>query len=182
MPRGRFWGRSTVPLLVSLAAVIHLNAASEKSAAVEALANDAAAVPAEFAADLFIRIAASPNLDDRARKRELLENAFMRAYGAQESFKRATPVAPFDSQAGGVARAYATGLDTLTLQLRAVAGLVTVSAARARELFEWITFYQPPAACESLLVPVADEYYAMLATIARRIALLLQVEGVASAT
>ena len=92
----------------------------------------------------------------------------MRAYGAQESYKRAAPMVPFDSQAGGVARAYATGLDTLTLQLRAVAGLVSVDAARARELFEWIDFYLPPATCDTLLVPVADEYYATLATIARR--------------
>mgnify|MGYP000143113132 CR=1 FL=1 len=35
---------------------------------------------------------------------------------------------PFDSQAGGVARAYATGLDTLSLQLRAV-----VAAGQDRE-------------------------------------------------
>jgi hypothetical protein len=152
---------------VGLAAAIHLNAA-EKSLAVEALANDASAVPAEFAADLFIRIASSPSLDDRTRKRELLENAFMRAYGAQESFKRAAPAAPIDSQAGGVARAYATGLDTLTLQLRAVAGLASVDAARARELFDAVSFYQPPATCDSPLVPVADEYYGTLATIARR--------------
>jgi phytoene dehydrogenase-like protein len=62
---------------------MHLHAA-EKSPALEALVNDAA-VPAEFAADLFIRIAASPNLDDRTRKRELLENAFMRAYGGNPS-------------------------------------------------------------------------------------------------
>jgi len=152
---------------VALAAAVHLHAA-DKGSDMEALVNDASAVPAEFAADLFIRIAGSPNLDDRARKRELLENAFMRAYGAQEAYKRATPVAPFDSQAGAAARAYATGLDALTLQLRAVAGLVPINPARARELFEWITFYQPPSSCDSLLVPVADEYYATLATIARR--------------
>ncbi|MEP7305117.1 MAG: hypothetical protein ABJA98_06330 [Acidobacteriota bacterium] len=167
MRRGRSWGRSIVPLLVGLAAAVHLNAA-EKSPAVEVLINDAAAVPAEFAADLFIRIASSPNLHDRTRKRELLENAFMRAYGAQESFKRAAPAAPIDTQAGGIARAYATGLDTLTLQLRAIAGLASVDAALARELFDGVSFYQPPATCDSPLVPVADEYYGTLATIARR--------------
>src|SRR4029077_5053787 len=56
----------------------------------------------------------------------------------------------------------------LTLQLRAVMGLVPVDAARARELFEWIDFYLPPASCDALLAPVADEYYATLATMARR--------------
>jgi len=168
MPRGRSWGLCAIPLLVGLAAAIDANTASDNSAAVEALANDAAGAPPEFAADLFIRIAGSPNLDDPARQRELLENAFMRAYGAQESSKRAAPMVPFDSQAGGVTRAYATGLDALTLQLRAVMGLVPGDAARARQLFEWIDFYLPPASCDTLLAPVADEYYATLATIARR--------------
>ena len=165
MPRGRL---SAVALLVGLAASIHLNAAPENAAAIEALASDASGAPAEFAADLLIRIAESPNIDGPARKRELLEAAFMRAYGAQESFKRAAPMVPFDSQAGSLTRAYASGLDALTLQLRAVAGLVSVDAARARELFEWIDFYLPPATCDTMMVPVADEYYATLATIARR--------------
>ena len=92
----------------------------------------------------------------------------MRAYGAQESYKRDAPLAPFDSPAGAVARAYATGLDALTLRLRAVASLVRIDAVRARQLFEGIDFYLPPAACDSMLVPVADEYYGTLATIARR--------------
>ena len=123
---------------------------------------------AEFAADLLIRIAQSPNIDGPARKRELLETAFVRAYGAQESYKRDAPLAPFDSPAGAIARAYATGLDALTLRLRAVASLAPIDGVRARQLFEGIDFYLPPAACESLMVPVADEYYGTLATIARR--------------
>jgi hypothetical protein len=100
MPRGRSWGLCAIPLLVGLAASIDANTASDNSAGVEALAGDASGAPPEFAADLFIRIAGSANLDDPARQRELLENAFMRAYGAQESYKRAAPMVPFDSQAG----------------------------------------------------------------------------------
>jgi hypothetical protein len=168
MLRGHLGRRATLVLVLGLSSSIHLNATSEKGAAVEALAGDASGAPAEFAADLLIRIAQSPNIDDPARKRELLEAAFMRAYGAQEPYKRLAPTVPLDSDAGSVTRARATGLDTLTLQLRAVAGLVPIDARRARELFEWIEFYLPPATCDAALVPVVDEYYATLATIARR--------------
>jgi hypothetical protein len=154
--------------MLGLVASIHLYATSDPIVAVEALAADASGAPAEFAADLLIRIAGSPGVDDPARKRELLERAFMSAYGVQEPYKRGAPLVPFDSRAGGAARAYASGLDALTLQLRAVAGLMPFDPARARELFEWIDFYLPPAACDTVLVPLADEYYALLATIARR--------------
>ena len=35
-------------------------------------------------------------------------------------------------------------------------------------MFEWIDFSLPPASCGELLIPVADEYYSALSTIARR--------------
>ena len=143
---------------------------ADPRADVEALTRDAAALPAEFAADLTIRLAGSPLVDALGEKRTLLDSAFMRAYGAQQPYKRAAPppITPIDSRAGGLTRAYATGFDVLTLQLRATQAMVAVNPARARELFEWIDFYLPPASCDTTLVPVADEYYATLATMARR--------------
>ena len=143
---------------------------ADERATVDELAREASALPAEFAADLLIRIAGSPAIGDAGGKRTLLDSAFMRAYGAPEPFKRAAPPpqTPIDSRAGGLTRAYATGLDVLTLQLRTTQAMVPVNPARARELFEWIDFYLPPASCDTALVPVADEYYAALATMARR--------------
>ena len=135
---------------------------------IETLVFDVAGGPAEFSADLLIRLAGSPVVADPEWKRELLETAFLRAYGVHDSHKRAAPNASVDSRAGGFTRAYATGLDALTLQVRAVLGMIPVDPARARELFEWIEFYLPPASCSDLLIPVADEYYAALGTIARR--------------
>ena len=135
---------------------------------IEALVFDVAGGPAEFSADLLIRLAGSPAVADPEWKRELLETAFLRAYGVHDSHKRAAPGAAVDSRAGGFTRAYATGLDALTLQVRAVLGMIPLDPARARELFEWIDFYLPPASCSDLLIPVADEYYAALGTIARR--------------
>ena len=166
-PRRRVLVASIVALGLSTTARL-TGSPAEDNPAIELLAFAATGAPAEFAADLFIRIAESPNVSDTARKRELLNDAFMRAYGAQESFKRAAASAPIDSPAGGVTRALATGLDMLTLQLRATAGMVEVDPARAREMFEWIDFYLPRATCRDLLVPVADEYYSTLAAISRR--------------
>jgi hypothetical protein len=136
--------------------------------AAEALVADAAGGPPEFGADLLIRIATSRAITETARKRELLETAFLRAYGAHESYKRVAPWALADSRTGGFSRAYATGLDALTLQIRATLGMMAIDPARAREMFEWIDFYLPPGTCGDALVPVADEYYAALAVIARR--------------
>ena len=141
---------------------------SQEGAAVEALVAEAASGPPEFGADLLIRIAGSPAITDPVRKRELFETAFLRAYGAHESYKRVAPWALIDSRTGGFSRAYATGLDARTLQVRATLGMMAVDPARAREMFEWIDFYLPPATCGDALVPVADEYYAALGAIARR--------------
>lgn len=134
---------------------------------IEALVFDVAGGPAEFSADLLIRLAGSMAITDPDWKRELLETAFLRAYGVHESHKRVAPTAPLDSRAGAFTRAYTTGLDALTLQVRAALGMIPVDPVRSLELFEWIDFYLPPASCNDLLIPVADEYYSALSTIAR---------------
>jgi hypothetical protein len=161
---------------VGVALLVHVPAASQLPApphrardrTVEALVFDVAGSPAEFSADLLIRLAGSAAVADMDWKRELLEIAFRRAYGVQEPHKRIAPNASVDSRAGGFTRAYATGLDALTLQVRAALAMLPVDPARSQELFEWIDFSLPPGSCGELLIPVADEYYAALSTIARR--------------
>jgi hypothetical protein len=76
---------------------------ADERSIVDDLKNDAAALPSEFAADLLIRLAGSPAIEDVREKRTLLDAAFMRAYGAQEPYKRAAPPpqTPIDSRAGG---------------------------------------------------------------------------------
>ena len=68
---------------------------------VETLAADAAGVAPEFAADALIRIASSPRVTDPAWRRELLDEAYMRAYAAQEQYRRSsTQAIPPDSRQG----------------------------------------------------------------------------------
>ena len=76
---------------------------------------------------------------DKEWRRELLDKAYMRAYGAPEQYRRATTQqVPPDSRQGAQLFAYATALTRVTLQIRAVELMAFVDPEHARELFEWI--------------------------------------------
>jgi hypothetical protein len=135
---------------------------------IEVFAADAAALPPEFAADVMIRLAGSARVADPAWRRELLDEAFMRAYGAQEPYRRSSgqPIPP-DSRQGAQFLALATAMTRVSLQVRASQLMAFSDPARARELFEWIELNLSPGVCEDPLVPAVDEYYSALSLIAR---------------
>src|SRR6266550_2949065 len=135
---------------------------------IEVFAADAAALPPEFAADVMIRLAGSARVADPAWRRELLDEAFMRAYGAQEQYRRssAQPIPP-DSRQGAQFLALATALTRVSLQVRVSQRMAFADPARARELFEWIELNLSPGVCEDPLVPAVDEYYSALSLVAR---------------
>jgi hypothetical protein len=141
---------------------------AHRDPALEALAGDAAGLPPEIAADALIRIASSPRVTDREWKRELLIEAFVRAYSAREPYRRSTsqPVAP-DTKEGARLFAFATSLNRVSLQARAAQMMALVDGPAARELFEWIDLDLSPASCDELLVPAVDEYYSALSLVAR---------------
>src|SRR5665213_4575847 len=66
-----------------------------RDAQLQALVSDAMSAPPEFAADILIRASQSSAITDDRWRRELLEEAFMRAYDAQQDYRRASsPVSP----------------------------------------------------------------------------------------
>src|SRR3954469_8864631 len=134
---------------------------------IESLVADAAIIPPEFSADALIRISTLPKVD-KTWRRELLEDAYMRAYAAPEQYRRATtqPL-PAESRQAAQAFAYATALTRVTLQVRAVELMAFVDPVRARDLFEWIDLNLAPGTCADPLVPSVDEYYGALGQIAR---------------
>lgn len=132
----------------------------------ENLIQDARLAPAEFEADALLRIAQSPKIGE-ARRRELLIEAFMRAYGAQESVRRISFGVPPESREGAQTLALDSRLTRISLQTRATQMLAIVDPARARELFEWISPGIEATPCESVLVPALDEYYTTLSMLAR---------------
>ena len=135
---------------------------------IEVFASDAAALPSEFAADVMIRLAGSARVADPAWRRELLDEAYMRAYGSQEQYRRSSsqPIPP-DSRQGAQFLAFATALTRVSLQVRAAQLMAFTDPARARELFEWIDLNLSPGVCEDPLVPAVDEYYSALSLLAR---------------
>jgi hypothetical protein len=133
-----------------------------------ALAGDAANAPPEFAADAMIRIASSSRMVDAAWRHQLLDEAFMRAYGAREPYRRtSTQPIPPDTRQGAQQLASTTALTRLSLQVRAAQLMAFDDPERARELFEWIDLHLTPTSCAEPLVPAVDEYYSALSLLAR---------------
>src|SRR5437764_6631163 len=134
--------------------------------ALDDLIRDARRAPPEFEADALLRVAKSPKLDAH-RRRDILNEAFMRAYGAQESFRRASFGVPPDSRQGAQALTYDSRLTRVSLQTRATQMMSLIDPARARELFEWIEPGVEITPCEDVLVPALGEYYTTLSLLAR---------------
>ena len=103
-----------------------------------------------------------------AWRRELIEEAFVRAYASQEPYRRTTtqPVSP-DTRQGANLLAFSTALSRVSLQVRATRLMTFVDPDRARELFEWIEVNPAPATCDDPLVPDVEEYDVALGQIAR---------------
>jgi len=130
------------------------------------LADRARAQPAEFAADALLRIAEAPTPTDVAWKREILEDAFHLAAGAQQPFARRNwtgwPAIPFD-------KAYAQGLDACTLQCRAVHAMLAIDFKKARELFGEVPPPRiPRLTCDDPLVYDVSIFYATVGEVAAR--------------
>jgi len=134
---------------------------------IDTLIADARAVPAEFSADTLIRLAGFPQIST-ATKIELLDEAFQRAHRARDEYRlSARPELPDDSRQGAQRQAYATGLNRVSLQSRAVQQLAFIDPPHGRELFEWIDLNLSAASCDGPLVPAVDDYYTALGYVAR---------------
>jgi hypothetical protein len=114
-------------------------------------------------------IAESDRITSKDRKRELLEEAFRVAAGAQQTVRLVSPPgSSVDTRAGYRARAHARKLDALSLQTRAVRAMMALDGQRARRLFAEIHGLQlPPLGCEDALVYEVSDYYDALGGLAR---------------
>jgi hypothetical protein len=140
-----------------------------RNVAFEALIADARGLPPEFAADALLRLSTSWRAADPDVRRDLLDEAFERAYAAQEPYRRAsTQYVPPDTRQGAQLFAYATSLTRVSLQVRTAELMAFVDPPHARELFEWIDLNVAPSPCEDPLTPAVDEYYAAASLLARR--------------
>src|ERR1041385_1453072 len=104
----------------SLLMVVFVCAHAAVPKELQALVDEARALPPEFRADLLLRSATSPDVQDPAWERAIIEDAFLS--GAQAP-------APLPL------RGALSDFDGLTLQLRAVYAMMALSPAVARSMF-----------------------------------------------
>src|SRR5580765_4702496 len=153
--------------MIAAAVAATAGAGARRDPRVESLVADAMTIPSEFASEALLRIAGAGVVSEREWRREMLETAYMRAYAAQEPYRRTSVGIPPDSRQGAMTIAAESTLNRVSLQVRASQLLAADFPARARELFEWIDVNPDPATCDDPLVPALDEYYAALSSLAR---------------
>src|ERR1039457_2406166 len=145
-----------------------LCAAADAPPAIDALLEAARAAPAEFSADAMIRIAALDKLE-KTRRIELLEQAFRKASGAQQPYKRHATFVRQGNPSGFLNRVYGQDLDAMSLRLRAVEALLPLDGQKARELFlETPPPKTPPLKCEDFLTYDVGRFYDPLGSLARQ--------------
>jgi hypothetical protein len=130
------------------------------------LVDQARALPAEFSADLLLKLAASPVIPDARWKHRLIEDAFEAGAHAQ---------LPYVQKGGYSTDSYAfrslenNGLEALTLQTRAVEAMMQLDLPRARALFEEMGASRVlPVACNGDARPDVSAYYATAAKLFER--------------
>jgi hypothetical protein len=128
--------------------------------------DEARALPPEFSADILLRLSNSSAIGDTASKRQLIEEAFRAAAGAQLPYRR-VGAEQTDARAS---RAYwDNGLESLTLQTRAVEAMIVLDPQRARALFDAIPNPEVPAlSCQVTGAPILSAYYQTAATLLER--------------
>ena len=145
-----------------------LCAAAAPPVDIDQLITAALSAPAEFSADALIRIAALDKIE-KNRRIELLAQAFERASGAQQAYKRHAVPMRLDGSVGYWNRVYSQDLDALSLRLRAVERMLPLDSRKARELFLQIP---PPATprvkCEEFQVYDVARFYDVLGSIVER--------------
>lgn len=138
--------------------------AGPRGPALADLAEQARSLPAEFAAEALLRLSGSSESTEAARKREWIEEAFRLASSAQQPFARRYWLG---SRAGTFDKAYAQGMDTCTLQCRAVQAMLAVDRKKAREMFAEIPAPRlPRLTCDDPLVYDVSIFYATLTKVA----------------
>jgi hypothetical protein len=122
-----------------------------------AFVQQARSLPAEYRADIILRIAASALVQDAKRKQALTEEAFWQAAGAylpylQNADRRADSV---DTNS-----VKPNGLEALTLQTRAIRQMLTINREKAFRLFSELPAINiPKLDCSTVFTPDVNAYY-----------------------
>jgi hypothetical protein len=116
--------------------------------------------PPEVAADVLLTLAATQTTITRARKKELIEDAFRFAGDAREPIRRWPWSLIVDTRSGLKGAAFQLELDKISLQTKAVMEMLDLDKSRARMMFQEIALPKLPAlTCEDALSYDFHAYY-----------------------
>lgn len=140
----------------------------KKSAKIEIFITYAQSVPAEFSADLLIQLVESGEVKERKKREDLLSEAFYIATKSKQPIKLAPlPGSTVDSRLGYRANAFRLGLDSLSLQSRAIKALLALNTKKARQLFDGIKLKLEPLDCEDTLAYDLSSFFDVTLAIAQ---------------
>jgi hypothetical protein len=139
---------------------------ADLAADARAAADRAMGLPAEFAADILIRIGGIESLD-KAWRIQLLEDAFHRAASASQPLRKRASVFRFDGVSGFIDKAYSQELDGMTLQMRAIEELLPLAPAKARLMFTELPIPKlPKLTCKDNTTFELSRFYSVLDKVA----------------
>jgi hypothetical protein len=156
-----------LPLLLVLGQAVssHSGAQASRPPEVLALVDQGRALPAEFRADILLRLAQSSLITQTPWKQELIEEAFWSGSHASLPYLQRAD-GRSDSVATNAVRA--NGLEAMTLQARAVQQMLPLNPGKALQLFDQIQpTTLPKLACSNPLTPDVAAYYQTAALVFR---------------
>jgi len=157
-----------------------LGMAVDSQASLNSVAGMTGKVPGEFAADALIRLAGVDSAE-KALRVDLLNQAFEKAAGAQESIKRQAAIVKIAGAASFLNRAFAQDLDATSLRLRAVDAMAKLDPERAAALFQRIpTLHVPKLTCSDFMAYSVAPYYEALARIGPQAQAVKQLDSMAN--
>jgi hypothetical protein len=164
-PASKFF---TVALILTLTATLLSAETPKLPEPYQSIVELSHGAPPEFSADALLRLVESGKIADREAKLGLLQEAFQLA--AASKFKvrmRKLQGSIPDTRSAYLGNAYDLKLDVLSLQSRAVTGMLPLDKTKARELFREIIRPSLPAlTCDDPLVYDISDYYQTLGVVA----------------
>ena len=139
------------------------NPAAKRSVDLQNLINDACSLPAEFAIDIVLRVAAANNVDKKW-KQEILAEAFILTSSVQNAVRlNGKPRIPVDTRVNYRSYAFDLKLDALSLRSKIISQMLLLDKDHALRMLNQI----PPnlrltaLSCSDQMVYNVDDFYKM---------------------
>lgn len=145
--------------------------AAKRPIELENLINDARSLPAEFAIDIFLRVAAANDVDKKWEQ-EILAEAFTLTSGVQNEVRlKSKPRMAVDSRVNYRSYAFNLNLDALSLRSKIIRQMVMIDKDQALRMLNQIpaNLQLPALSCSDQMVYNVDAFYETLETVTRAV-------------